>query len=119
MRSGCGIRNGGCEVVARVTQNQPETDSQDLAREIALLDGWVHDDGALEKTYSFANFPAAMEFMAAAAPAIDALNHHPEWTNVYANVTVRLTTHDAGRQVTAKDVELARLLDRTRESLAN
>jgi len=35
------------------------------------------------------------------------LNHHPEWTNVYNRVVVRLNTHDAGNKVTAKDVELA------------
>ena len=38
----------------------------------------------------------------------EALDHHPEWTNVYRRVTVRLNTHDAGGKVTARDVELAR-----------
>ena len=39
------------------------------------------------------------------------MNHHPEWTNVYNRVEVRLNTHDAGGQVTAKDVELARRME--------
>jgi 4a-hydroxytetrahydrobiopterin dehydratase len=38
----------------------------------------------------------------------EAMDHHPDWTNVYSRVTVRLTTHDAGSKVTAQDVELAR-----------
>ena len=39
------------------------------------------------------------------------LNHHPEWSNVYNKVTIVLTTHDAGNNVTEKDRELAELID--------
>jgi 4a-hydroxytetrahydrobiopterin dehydratase len=38
----------------------------------------------------------------------EAMNHHPEWTNVYNRLVVRLSTHDAGGKVTVKDVELAK-----------
>jgi 4a-hydroxytetrahydrobiopterin dehydratase len=47
--------------------------------------------------------------MAIAAIQIDKRNHHPEWQNVYNRVTIDLTTHDSGG-ITAKDVELAKLL---------
>jgi 4a-hydroxytetrahydrobiopterin dehydratase len=33
--------------------------------------------------------------------------HHPELENVYNTVSIALTTHDAGGQVTEMDVELA------------
>jgi len=33
-------------------------------------------------------------------------NHHPEWSNVYNNVIIGLTTHDAGG-ITQKDIDLA------------
>ena len=49
--------------------------------------------------------------MSSAAPLIEAMNHHPEWTNVYNRVTVRLTTHDAGHTITPKDHQLAQVLD--------
>jgi len=39
------------------------------------------------------------------------MNHHPEWTNIYNRVMVRLTTHDAGHTVTPEDWELAQVLD--------
>jgi 4a-hydroxytetrahydrobiopterin dehydratase len=83
----------------------------ELATALASLPGWSHRDGALHKTFRFASFLAALAFMQRAAPGIDALDHHPEWTNVYDRVRVRLTTHDAGNLVTARDADLARLLD--------
>ena len=43
---------------------------------------------------------------------IDALNHHPEWQNVYNRVEVRLTTHDAGT-LTELDIQLANVLDQS------
>jgi len=48
-----------------------------------------------------------MGFMVFVAFEAEEMNHHPEWTNVYNRVMVRLNTHDAGGKVTAKDVELA------------
>ena len=39
------------------------------------------------------------------------MNHHPEWSNVYNKVTIRLSTHDAGDIVTEKDHKLAEIID--------
>ena len=36
------------------------------------------------------------------------LDHHPEWTNVYNRVTVRLSTHDMDNAISTYDVALAR-----------
>jgi 4a-hydroxytetrahydrobiopterin dehydratase len=41
----------------------------------------------------------------------EAMDHHPDWSNVYNRVRIRLTTHDAGDKVTAKDVDLARRIE--------
>ena len=72
--------------------------------------GWAYDGEALTKRFKFADFAAAIDFMAAARPGIDELNHHPEWTNVYNRVDVRLNSHDVGG-ITDRDFRLARLLD--------
>jgi 4a-hydroxytetrahydrobiopterin dehydratase len=74
---------------------------------LADLPGWTFKRDALAKTFQFKNFREAMGFMVRAAFEAEAMNHHPEWTNVYNRVAVRLNTHDAGGKVTAKDVELA------------
>ena len=75
--------------------------------------GWelVADGTAIEKTYTFRNFRAAMGWMVRAAFEAEELNHHPDWSNVYRTVVVRLTTHDTGG-LTEKDFELARRFDR-------
>jgi len=75
---------------------------------LVALPGWTLENDALAKTYKFGSFREAMSFMVRAGFDAEAMDHHPEWTNVYNRVTVRLTTHDAGGAVTAKDVELAK-----------
>lgn len=74
------------------------------------LDGWTVAGGKLHREYRFADFIHAFGFMATAAIAIEKMNHHPEWFNVWNRVTVDLTTHDAGG-ITGNDVELAALLE--------
>lgn len=38
-------------------------------------------------------------------------NHHPEWTNVFNRLEIRLSTHDAGDVITDKDRRLAAAID--------
>ena len=72
---------------------------------------WKESNQALEKTYLFNNFEDVMRFMVLATPYISEQNHHPTWTNTYNQLHVKLTTHDAGNQVTEKDKELASFFD--------
>jgi 4a-hydroxytetrahydrobiopterin dehydratase len=77
---------------------------------LAELPAWELVDGKLHRRYEFPDFTHAFGFMAAAATQIQALNHHPEWSNVYGKVDVTLWTHDAGG-VTGFDVDLAAKLE--------
>ena len=77
---------------------------------LAELEGWTNDGDAISKTYTFDNFAGAMDFMQRAAGPIDKVDHHPEWTNVYNRVDVRLSSHDAGG-ITDRDIALAKTLD--------
>ncbi len=74
------------------------------------LEGWSGDTAGLSKTFRFDDFAAAIAFMQRAAGPIDEMNHHPEWTNVYDRVEVKLVSHDVDG-VTDRDVRLAGLLD--------
>lgn len=77
-----------------------------------LANGWALVDGrdAITKTYKFKGFVEAFGWMTSAALNAEAMNHHPEWSNVYNRVTVTLTTHDAGG-LSALDVVLAGKMD--------
>jgi 4a-hydroxytetrahydrobiopterin dehydratase len=79
---------------------------------VSALPGWTWEKDALTKTYTFRSFREAISFMGRVAFEAEELNHHPEWTNVYNRVEVRLNTHDAGGKVTAKDVELAKRFEK-------
>src|SRR5260221_3610298 len=88
----------------------PKLPDEEVEAAIAALSGWSVRDGKLHREYKFPDFTHAFGFMATAATAIEKMNHHPEWFNVYNKVTVDLTTHDSGG-ITQRDVKLAKLLD--------
>ena len=78
-----------------------------------LIDaGWAAEpDGkAIAKTFTFPGFRSAIAWMVRAAFEAEQMDHHPEWSNVYNRVSIRLTTHDAGG-LTRKDIELARRME--------
>jgi len=83
-----------------------------IAGALETLAGWTFENDALAKSYTFGSFREAMSFMVRAGFEAEALDHHPEWTNVYNRVAIRLNTHDAGGKVTAKDVELAKRIQK-------
>lgn len=83
---------------------------EEISERLTQHPNWERDGDVIHRRFEFAGFPAAMAFMVQASRQIDALNHHPEWSNVYNVVEVRLTSHDAGG-VTDKDFTLAGILD--------
>ena len=81
-----------------------------IAAGLADLPGWTLAADKLHREYQFADFVHAFGFMATSAIAIEAMNHHPEWSNVWNRVTIDLTSHDAGG-ITTRDLKLAAKLE--------
>jgi 4a-hydroxytetrahydrobiopterin dehydratase len=81
-----------------------------LARELASVPAWQRSGQMISRTYEFADFVAAMQFVNAVAALAEAAQHHPDIDVRWNRVTLALTTHDAGG-LTAKDVALARECD--------
>lgn len=70
---------------------------------------WSVENGRLEISLAFADFSRAFAFMSDVAVQAEALDHHPEWSNVFRRVDIALTTHDAGG-LTQIDLALARAI---------
>ncbi len=77
-----------------------------------LVPGWRHEQvrDAISREFVFADFTQAFAFMTQVALVAEKRDHHPEWSNVYNNVSVTLTTHDAGG-LTEKDIYLAQAMN--------
>jgi 4a-hydroxytetrahydrobiopterin dehydratase len=65
----------------------------------------------IARRFKFKNFIEAFGFMSRVALLAEKANHHPEWSNVYAQVDIFLTSHDAGG-LTQRDVDLALQIDK-------
>lgn len=79
---------------------------------VATLPGWKRDGDSLLSDWRFANFDVAFGFMTRIAVEAERLDHHPEWSNVYNRVTIRLSTHEAGG-ITKLDTALAQFISDT------
>ena len=85
------------------------TDSE-IARNLESLEDWDFYDNALHTDFEFDNFKDCMSAMNRIAFECEALNHHPEWTNIYNTLDIKLTTHDANG-VTLLDFKLASIIN--------
>ena len=85
---------------------------EELKTALKRLPDWqlAKDREAITRSFKFADFDAAFSFMSRVALKAAAMDHHPEWFNVYNKVDVTLATHDAGG-VTQKDIDLAAAMD--------
>lgn len=84
--------------------------NEEVADRLTELEGWRLRGSCLEKDFEFADFQAAIGFMNRLAPAAEALNHHPDWSNSYNKVHISLTSHDAGG-LTENDFSFAAAAD--------
>ena len=84
----------------------PKLTKKKIAAALAGLPGWSLAKGKLHRVFECRDFVHAFGCMASVALIAEAMNHHPEWSNVWNKVTVDLTTHSAGG-ITQRDVKLA------------
>jgi 4a-hydroxytetrahydrobiopterin dehydratase len=83
----------------------------ELSQQLKMLPEWTFENDALNRTITVGDFREAMQLILAIGFEAEALQHHPELTNVYNRVSIRLTTHDAGDKVTVLDIALAQAID--------
>lgn len=86
----------------------------DIQAALKDLPNWEFEDNAIHTALAFESFKDAFAIMTRIAFEAEAMNHHPNWYNVYNRVEISLSTHEA-EGVTNKDIELAHKI----ESLIN
>ena len=82
----------------------------DVAERLGALNDWARQDDEIRKTFRLASFPAAVAFVTHVGFLAEAAGHHPDIDIRWRNVTLALTTHDAGG-LTDKDLDLAAQID--------
>lgn len=80
--------------------------------QIQLCASWKQTDSAtIEKTYSFADYQEAANFINRYTDHCASLNFLPEWSNMANKVSVRIRNYEFNA-LTTKEVSLAQQLDR-------
>jgi 4a-hydroxytetrahydrobiopterin dehydratase len=83
---------------------------EQLEKFLIELAEWRIKDEKLFRVLRFKDFNKAIEFMNQVAITAEAMDHHPEWSNVYNKVEIYLVTHSEGG-ITQLDIDLAREID--------
>lgn len=84
--------------------------TEEITHQLASASGWQLLEGKLHKEYRFDSFVECFGFMTKIALVAEAMQHHPEWFNVYNRLVVDLRTHDVDG-ISDRDFELARQMD--------
>jgi len=74
------------------------------------LKNWILTETSINRDFTFKNFVEAFSFMTAVALEAEKMDHHPEWSNVYNKVSIRLSTHKP-KGITRQDLDLATKID--------
>lgn len=87
-----------------MSESMIDTSLQDLNKDSDNL--WAIKEEKLYREFKFHDFVSAFGFMTKVAILAEKANHHPEWSNIYNKVVIKLTTHEAGG-ISKKDFDLA------------
>jgi len=71
---------------------------------------WILAETSINRDFTFKNFVESFSFMTAVALEAEKMDHHPEWSNVYNKVSIRLSTHKP-KGITRQDLDLAAKID--------
>ncbi|CAH8864401.1 unnamed protein product [Trichobilharzia szidati] len=94
----------------RLTESEREELLKPLLKECKWEIYTEHRSGdAMRRSFLFKDFDTAFDFMTKVAGKAKAMNHHPEWSNVYNKVDILLTTHDVGG-LSQRDIDLAKFI---------
>jgi 4a-hydroxytetrahydrobiopterin dehydratase len=79
----------------------------EVQEQLVRVEGWSLEGGKLHRAFECQDFVAAFGNMTRVALVAEAMNHHPEWFNVWNKVVIDLNTHSV-QGISNLDFELAR-----------
>jgi 4a-hydroxytetrahydrobiopterin dehydratase len=91
-------------MIRSYSQSVVDSSLKELNKDSGKL--WSIKEEKLFREFKFPDFIFAFGFMTKVAMLAEKANHHPEWSNIYSSVVIKLTTHEAGG-ISKKDFELA------------
>lgn len=93
---------------AAANTNVVLSDTQ-ISQKLQQLPGWTRQGNEIVNTFKFKDFVAAIDFVNQLVEPAESAGHHPDLAIAYNQVTVSLTTHDAGG-ITNQDFVLAEVI---------
>jgi 4a-hydroxytetrahydrobiopterin dehydratase len=89
----------------------------EVQNQLKSLPNWEFHQNSLQINLTFKNFNECMTVVNKIAIESELLNHHPEWTNSYNTLFIKLTTHDV-KGISLLDFKLAKSIVRIIEEIA-
>ena len=83
---------------------------ENITEKVNSLTNWSLKDNYIEREIKFPTFQDALQAMLKIGVVCDEMNHHPDWSNTYNRLHIKLSTHDAGA-VTDLDIQLAKRIN--------
>jgi 4a-hydroxytetrahydrobiopterin dehydratase len=83
---------------------------EEISERLSKLAGWARDGDAITKTFDRGDFVGSVRFVDQLVEPAEGMNHHPDLSISWSEVTVSITNHAAGG-LTAADFELATKID--------
>ena len=78
----------------------------EIQENLAKATGWSLVNGKLHRAFDCKDFVSAFGNMTKVALVAEAMNHHPEWFNVWNKVVIDLNTHSV-KGISNLDFDLA------------
>lgn len=82
----------------------------EIQTKLSELEDWQKEGETIKTEKTFDGFPSAIAFINKLVDPAEAAGHHPDIAVSYNQVTISLTSHDAGG-LTQKDFDMAKTID--------
>lgn len=86
-------------------------EEREVKSRLKSLSGWTYKSDKIKKTYEFASFTEAVQFINGLVMFCNYPDHHPDMIINYKKVRFELTRFDIGGKVTARDFTVAQKIE--------